>query len=731
MPTYQNSAGNTGIARQYGEWRYFNSSLQSLGEYRGARLNVRVSPSMAQAKTNYWQALTGLLGTVGKTFEAYRDYSYQLADKYVDKHGINSYNKAMVDNQVPIQNNPLAMERIKERQGQILSGLVNSDFNSRIENGEFVGKSPFAVEAAMIEAKSQAPEELSKYLPFDIANDYAFNEGYWGGSQKQRDQANLKNVSVTSDRIKQQALINISGVVNGMVDQGYSIEDVFAKIKEFEETEGIYFDPSEKTKLYSSIFERGSLRADGKEFLDYIANQKVPGTTGTFRDLYGEEFFQTLKIKADNAKLVESATNYYDFLDTLWDLTNKPDGNIKLTQMLDQEIRTNGGIKTKRTEAIYESIEKWKSNQKTLLKSAESENKRTLTLASYVDYYRDKALGNTSETEESAIFRLKGEANTRKLAQQFVVGEVLNSGDTVRINTMLNNIVANGAPSELRTFTAEQFKNAFTKTTSAVEKFVNKGILPTSADPDMVPFTDAKGNNLGYVPKNLASFVEVYNMNPSAVAALVSNDKGFKDDMDLINMGMDMGYNPIEILGRKQAFIANNEAMKDATGTPEQQFNTLVRMSEIRGFEEDRIPKAQFARVNAALDGIVLARAHKLSLVTNEKMGKCVSAAKEQVEAELAGINTFVVPRSLLLKDFAGITVDSDTIVDIANEVFVDIAKTAPGVKLPKDYDASYYDAANNTIHVIDISGNPRGDIPINVFTKKIREAFDKRNIER
>ena len=225
--------------------------------------------------------------------------------------------------------------------------------------------------------------------------------------------------------------------------------------------------------------------------------------------------------------------------------------------------------------------------------------------------------------------------------------------------------------------------------------------------------------------------IEVYNMNPSAVANLVSNDKGFKDDMDLINMGIDMGYNPIEILGRKQAFVANNEVMSDATGSPEQKFNTLVRMSEIRGFEEDRIPKAQFARINAALDGIVLARAHKLSLVTNEKMGKCVSAAKEQVEAELAGINTFVVPRSLLLKDFAGITVDSDTIVDIANEVFIDIAKTAPGVKLPKDYDASYYDAANNTIHVIDISGNPRGDIPINVFTKKIREAFDKRNVER
>lgn len=729
MPTYQNSAGNTGIARQYGEWRYFNSSLQRLGEYRGARLNVRVSPSMAQAKTNYWQALTGLLGTVGKTFEAYKDYSYQLADKYVDKHGIDSYNKAMVDNQVPIQNNPLAMERIKERQGQILSGIVNSDFNNRIENGEFVGKSPFAVEAAMIEAKSQAPEELSKYLPFDITNDYAFNEGYWGGSQKQRDQANLKNSSATSDRIKQQALINISGVANGMVEQGYSVEDVFTKIKEFEETEGIYFDPSEKTKLYSSVLERGSLRPDGKEFLDYIANQNVPGTSGTFRDLYGDAAFQTLKVKADNAKFVANATGYYDFLDTLWDTANKPDGKVKLTQMLDQELRDNGNKKTERTEAIYNSISRWDKNQKTALKSLESDNNRLRILSDYVKYYKDRAFGAETETEESAIFRLKGDANTRRLAQQVVVQEVLDSNDPVRINTMLNNITADGAPSELRNFTANIFKNAFSGISKSVTEFVNTGMLPTSTTQGMEPITDANGTSLGYVPVNLAGFLKAYNMSPSAIANLVSNDPDFKEDMDLINMGIAMGINPIETLGRRQLLINNNEAVAKASGTPQQKFNTMVRMSQIRGLEEDRIPKAQFAGMNEALSGIVMARAHKENLVNPDSgMGKAISAAKDSVEAELAGINTFVMPRSVLMKEFAGISgVDSDTVIDIANKVFIDLAKTAPGVKLPKDYDCSYYDPANNMIHVIDLSGNPRGDIPISVFTKKIREAFDKR----
>lgn len=731
MASYQNSAGNKGIASQYGQWRYFNSSIQALDKGKAARLNTRVLDAPPKVADNYAEALGKLVDIGLAGFKAYQKNAYDLADRYIDRYGLQAYNKAIVDNEIPIQDNPVAMQRIKYRTGQILSGIEETDFNNRIARGEFVGKSPYEVEVAMIDSKISAPSEAAQYIPYDTEDDYFFKEGFWAESERQREASYVRNAQVTNQRYKEESARQVSALVGKLIDDGNTPDSVFAGIEDFENTQGVYFSPSEKTELYTSIFTRASTKPWGRSYIDYLADQKIPGSDMTFRDYYGDDYIRTLQTKADNIKFEADGKEYYAFKTNVDSLKTAPDGIPKLRGLLAEELKKNGNLKTKRTDLLYGAIDDAEKNQKTLLKSAEAENERTLTLASYIDYYRDKALGNTSETEESAIFRLKGDANTRKLAQQFVVGEVLNSGDTVRINTMLNNIVSNGAPSELRTFTAEQFKNAFTKTTSAVEKFVNKGVLPTSADQDMVPFTDAKGNNLGYVPKNLASFVEVYNMNPSAVADLVSNDKGFKDDMDLINMGMDMGYNPIEILGRKQAFIDNNEAMKDATGTTEQKFNTLVRMSEIRGFEEDRIPKAQFARVNAALDGIVLARAHKLSLVTNERMGKCVSAAKEQVEAELAGINTFVVPRSLLLKDFAGITVDSDTVVDIANEVFVDIAKTAPGVKLPKDYDASYYDAANNTIHVIDISGNPRGDIPINVFTKKIREAFDKRNIER
>ena len=37
---YKNTAGTTSIANEMGTWRYFNSGLAKLGEYKSANLNI-------------------------------------------------------------------------------------------------------------------------------------------------------------------------------------------------------------------------------------------------------------------------------------------------------------------------------------------------------------------------------------------------------------------------------------------------------------------------------------------------------------------------------------------------------------------------------------------------------------------------------------------------------------------------------------------------------------------
>lgn len=727
MPSYKNSSGNTGIANQYGQWRYFNSSLEKLDQGKAARLNTRILDVPNKVSDNYYTALSNLMDVSLKGFQAYQKDAYDLADKYIDRYGLQAYNKAIVDNEIPIQDNPVAMQRIKYRTGQILSGIEETDFNNRIARGEFVGKSPYEVEVAMIDSKVSAPREAAQYLPYDTEKDYFFKEGFWAESERQREASYVRNASVTNQWYKEESARQVTALVGKLIDDGNTPDAVFAGIEDWENTQGSYFSPKEKTELYTGILTRASTKPWGRSYIDYLADQKIPGSDMTFRDYYGDDYIRTLQTKADDVKFEADGKAFYDFKTSVDKIKVSPDGIVRLRNMLEEELRNNGNLKTKRTELLYNAIDDAERNQKLLLKSAQAGFAKQQDLQSYIEYYTDVVSGTTKESEESAIFRLGGEANTRKLAQQEVVNRVLASRDTERINTMLNNITTNGAPSELRTYTSEQFKKAFEGTNKAVDKYVKTGVLPSELDSGMVSLTNAFGKNVGYVPSNLAGFVEAYNLNPSAVANLVNDDAEFKENMSLINMALDLGYNPIEILGRKQTLLDSLSELGDATSSPEKKFKTLVDISNIRGIDEDKIKPELFVHQNSALSGIVLSRAQKLRLTTDEAFSTCISKAREQVEAELAGINTFVLPKNILLKDFSNVRVDSDDIVDLSNRVFVDIAKSFPGVKDSKDYDASYYDSENNMIRVVDLDGHIRGNIPIDAFAKKIRETFDNR----
>lgn len=733
MP-YKNSSGNTGIASQYGQWRYFNASLQKLGDYRSARIDTRVSGSYAKAKNNYFKALSQTIQLGLKAFEGYRDYSYDLADKYVDRYGLEAYNKAMVDNQVPIQNNPLAMQRIRFRQGQILSGLENIDFKNRIDKGEFVGKSPFEVETAMIESKETAPEEASPYLPFDIKGDYFFNEGYWGGSEKQRDQAYAQNANVTTDRVKEQAFINVQATLGGLIDEHASPQDVFNSIDEWEKVEGIYYTPAEKQKLYAEIFSRASEKEYGREYLDYLADKKIPNTNSTFRDLYGDDAIRTMQVKADNRKLVADGERYYNFKENVDKLTTTIDGGLKLKQMLDEELRINGNLKTEKTDMLYSAIQTWEKNQKTQLKDAQRSYGRQANLMELIDYYSDYCKGaNGLPTEE---FKIKEWAdrksgiteNDRKVAQQIVIQSILGSDDLKATNTMLTMITKGGAPRELKTYTGELLGNLYGSITKDINKYVTDGVLPNEQTEGYAPIADSQGRVLGYAPQGFSKLMELYNLNPSAIADIIDgSDTKLKRNMKVANMAVAMGKNPIEILGKSALFEFRLDQLEETTGA-KRQFNYSLVSSNIRGFDA-RVNQVLLADTNDTMKPIIQSLAETYILADKEaSISEALSKAKVLVQNELAGINNFVVPQTALLGAFGNVALSNSSkedIIEIANDLFKETARKIPSVKQDSDFGGSLYDSANNRIVVIDLNGNPLGQINMSDFANKIRERFD------
>ena len=57
MPSYKNSAGNSGIGAEYANWRYFNANLQRLGEYRSPRISGEAPRVVADPVVDWMKEL--------------------------------------------------------------------------------------------------------------------------------------------------------------------------------------------------------------------------------------------------------------------------------------------------------------------------------------------------------------------------------------------------------------------------------------------------------------------------------------------------------------------------------------------------------------------------------------------------------------------------------------------------------------------------------------------------
>ena len=124
MASYQNSAGNKGVSTEYGQWRYFNSSIKRLGEYSNARLNTRVLDYVPKQELDWMKTITGAARGALGLFEMRRQYSYKKADDWLSKHSLKEYHQLMKDGNVPFQDDPLAMQRLKFRHGEILADIA-------------------------------------------------------------------------------------------------------------------------------------------------------------------------------------------------------------------------------------------------------------------------------------------------------------------------------------------------------------------------------------------------------------------------------------------------------------------------------------------------------------------------------------------------------------------------------------------------------------------------------
>ena len=301
MP-YKNSAGNSGIAAEYANWRYFNANLQRLGEYRSPRLSGEAHRVVADPVTN-WMDVAGNVfqGAMG-LFEARREHSYKLADDWLSKHSLKEYQQLMKDNNIPFQDDPIAMQRLKYRHGKILSELAEQDFQSRIDKGEFVGLEPEEVDAEHFKYRYDILKEDSDVFTYQQDGDFFFNQGYWEDSNVDRDKVFQRSQAVSDDYHKQQAIIDIESQVMGLVNSGQSSDAIIGALTQADNDYGYHITPNERLAISKNVIEGLSATPWGDNVIAKMADKKIPGLDKTFKDVFGDAGLRAYSIKSKNLR---------------------------------------------------------------------------------------------------------------------------------------------------------------------------------------------------------------------------------------------------------------------------------------------------------------------------------------------------------------------------------------------------------------------------------------------
>lgn len=383
MP-YKNSAGNTGISNQYGQWRYFTASLGRLEDYRAPRLNVQAQPVVARQQENWAKSLLGVTQGLMGLFEMRRNASYKAADDWLAKHSLEEYHDLMKKGNVPFQDDPLAMQRLKFRHGEILADIAQRDFQSRIDKGEFVGMEPEEVDAENFKYMNQVLTEDTDVYPYKADGDYFFNQGFWANSNKFRSEVFNKSKAVDDDYTKQQALIETQASLVKMVEGGATAKQLNDAFALSYDAYGFHLTPTEYQKVAATVADQLSNTPWGDKVLDELKNMKVPSLGNlTYKDIMGgEKGIQDMKVSSTNFRYSNDMELRRSDRNTIEALVEQ--GAVEDLQNRAMEIRQQDGGDSTRFKLWWDAVAKAQTQREKLFKARGKQYKD-----SYIDQIND------------------------------------------------------------------------------------------------------------------------------------------------------------------------------------------------------------------------------------------------------------------------------------------------------------------------------------------------------
>lgn len=535
---YKNSDGNSSIANKWGQWRYFNSALDKLGNAKPATISINENNVTIPEADNWLECFKDVSRAVKGGLEAKKELSYKLADDYLKSHSLEQYREEMTKGLVPFQDDPLAMARLKESHGQMLFQYITEDFQRRVDTNEFKGKAPEEVDAEFFKFMRENVSDVAKQFGYS-SEDVFFNRGVFANSPAERIKMMTRQKEVEHKFNVQDMFITESAKVHAIIQNGGNAEALVGALSEMDLTVGRFLDPEHQNKLWTSVISSLENSPEGFFTLQQLADSKdLPFANGvTLREYLGEDGYKTSLIKAYDYRYKRDTKAYLDYQNGLSNLADSGELSV-LEAIRNSELEANGNILTDRVKDIEKAVDRARKVQRSNLRAtavkAQKEQKALIKQNLAKKFLKDASLGKELESSDSSD--LSSDDLNVAFDSMIESGEITTEG---ALGIAKNSSVP-FRDNPARRYFKDKAEAASEKLTGITADYLNSGMKPETIPKEP--------------PEEITQMIELYRTDPQSFLYATGSTKGFTESIHGAILLMEGGRSWEDVVKRTAGF---------------------------------------------------------------------------------------------------------------------------------------------------------------------------------
>jgi hypothetical protein len=255
---------------------------------------------------------------------------------------LEEYKNLMQRNEVPFQNNPLAMASLEQKIGKVTSGLAIQSFQDSIKNDPDFWKLPAEQQdARMLEFMNKQVGELTEL--YGYTDNYWFRKGFFENTLPKRLETILQAKEYRENQLKQQdyiaSMANVTAMINSPNVTGKEIADY---VKQDFTISGQYKNPQEQMQAVEAVMKQLAGSRYGYEKLEQMGEETVPNTNIKYKDFIGIDKYEAYKIQSQNLANQSRREELTAIEVNANDIAERGDSSMLYNAMMDTFEKTKG-----------------------------------------------------------------------------------------------------------------------------------------------------------------------------------------------------------------------------------------------------------------------------------------------------------------------------------------------------------------------------------------------------